>query len=468
MAHERADEQLRVSYAGVRGIYGRSLTLDVAARFAHAFVRMLSARQADPLIVLGKDTRASGKALEQAVLRGLAQMECRVVDIGVVPSPTLQVMMRHEGADGGLTITASHNPPQWNGFKFLIGPHHIILDAEQTAELFRLESVLSTTYDPADAVAPTREAHEEALRIHVERVLDRVEAGAVRAQRFRVAVDAAEGAGESAGTELLERLGCQVIPIEVARDSEPTAENLAALREETRLHRCAVGFAQDVDADRLIVVSETGEFIGEEYTLALVVKHLLEKTRGQPRVVVKNSATSRMVDDLAQAAGAEVVEVRVGEVNLSKAIIEAEAQGKVAFGGEGNGGVIDLRVSPVRDSLVGIALVLQLMAETGKSIGELVQEIGHYSMHKDKFAADPEQARRIMELAVERFPQATLNTSDGCRLDFPDGWIHLRTSNTEPVMRVIVEAKDESTARRYIEAVSDIRKSVLEPSDARK
>jgi len=442
MAHERADEQLRVSYAGVRGIYGRSLTLDVAARFAHAFVRMLSARQADPLIVLGKDTRASGKALEQAVLRGLAQMECRVVDIGVVPSPTLQVMMRHEGADGGLTITASHNPPQWNGFKFLIGPHHIILDAEQTAELFRLESVLSTTYDPADAVAPTREAHEEALRIHVERVLDRVEAGAVRAQRFRVAVDAAEGAGESAGTELLERLGCQVIPIEVARDSEPTAENLTALREETRLHRCAVGFAQDVDADRLIVVSETGEFIGEEYTLALVVKHLLEKTRGQPRVVVKNSATSRMVDDLAQAAGAEVVEVRVGEVNLSKAIIEAEAQGKTAFGGEGNGGVIYPPVCHGRDSLSAMALVLEAMAASGRSLSELVAAMPRYAIRKAKVEGIDRAAMTLLLGALQRkYAREEVSLADGLKVRFADrSWLQVRPSNTEPVVRLTAES----------------------------
>ena len=442
MAHERADEQLRVSYAGVRGIYGRSLTLDVAARFAHAFVRMLSARQADPLIVLGKDTRASGKALEQAVLRGLAQMECRVVDVGVVPSPTIQVMMRHEGADGGLTITASHNPPQWNGFKFLIGPHHIILDAEQTAELFRLESVLSTTYDPADAVAPTREAHEEALRIHVERVLDRVEAGAVRAQRFRVAVDAAEGAGESAGTELLERLGCQVIPIEVARDSEPTAENLTALREETRLHRCAVGFAQDVDADRLIVVSETGEFIGEEYTLALVVKHLLEKTRGEARVVAKNSATSRMIDDLAQAAGAEVVEARVGEVNLSKAIIEAEAQGKVAFGGEGNGGVIYPPVCHGRDSLSAMALVLEAMAASGRSLSELVAAMPRYAIRKAKVEGIDRAAMTLLLGALQRkYAREEVSLADGLKVRFADrSWLQVRPSNTEPVVRFTAES----------------------------
>ena len=176
-----------------------------------------------------------------------------------------------------------------------------------------------------------------------------------------------------------------------------------------------------------------------------------------------NLSTSRMIDDVARQRGGSVIRTPVGEANVANAMIEHNC----IIGGEGNGGVIDLRVGPIRDSLVGIALVLQLMAETGKSISQLVQEIGGYCMHKDKFTADSQQARQIQELAIARFDEATMNVSDGLRLDFPDGWIHLRTSNTEPVMRVIVEAKDEPTARRYIQAVSDIRQSVLGPGRQR-
>jgi phosphomannomutase len=170
-----------------------------------------------------------------------------------------------------------------------------------------------------------------------------------------------------------------------------------------------------------------------------------------------------MIDDVARRAGGSVIRTPVGEANVANAMIEHHC----IIGGEGNGGVIDLRVGPIRDSLVGIGLILQLMAETGKTISQLVQEIGGYFMHKDKFAADPQQARQIQELAVAKFDEATMNVSDGLRLDFPDGWIHLRTSNTEPVMRVILEARDEPTARRYLQALSEIRKSVLPPNTTR-
>ena len=205
----------------------------------------------------------------------------------------------------------------------------------------------------------------------------------------------------------------------------------------------------------LAIADEKGTYIGEEYTLALAALQVFSKQTG---AAAANLSTSRMIDDVARRAGGSVIRTPVGEANVANAMIEHHC----IIGGEGNGGVIDLRVGPIRDSLVGIALVLQLMAETGQSISQLVRGIGGYFMHKDKFAADEQQARQIQELALAQFDEATMNVSDGLRLDFPDGWIHLRTSNTEPVMRVIVEAKDEPTARRYIQALADIRTSVLE------
>jgi len=441
-AHDPSEGQLKVSYSGVRGVYGRSLTLDVAARFAHAFVQLISARREEPLIVLGKDTRPSGPALKQAVLRGLGQEPCRVVDIRVVPSPTIQVMMRHERADGGVIITASHNPPGWNGFKFLTGPHDIVLDAEQTDELFRLSSRTTLTYDPANAVPPTREAHHEALRIHVDRVLEQVDAALIRPRRFRVALDAAQGAGEAAGTEVLQRLGCEVVPVEVERASEPTAENLAALCQEVSLHGCAVGFAQDLDADRLILVSEEGEFTGEETTLALAVKHLLDRTAGRQPTVVRNSSTSRMIDDLAEAAGAELVEARVGEVNLSKAMLEAEARGRVAFGGEGNGGVIYPPVCHGRDSLSAMALMLELMAASGRSVSDLVAGLPRYAIRKAKVEGiDRSEMALLVEALREKYAREDVSLADGLKVRFADRtWLQVRPSNTEPIVRLTTES----------------------------
>jgi phosphomannomutase len=305
----------------------------------------------------------------------------------------------------------------------------------------------------------------ETQRIHVEKVLALVNAEQIAGRKYKVILDSVNGAGAEITKRLLAELGCDVVAMNdeptglFAHEPEPTAANLTGLCWRVKKEQADLGFAQDPDADRLAIADEKGTYIGEEYTLALAAMQVFSKRTG---AAAANLSTSRMIDDIARRAGGSVIRTPVGEANVANAMIEHHC----VIGGEGNGGVIDLRVGPIRDSLVGMALVLQLMAETRKSIGQLVREIGGYSMHKGKFAADEQQARRIQELAVAKFDDATMNVSDGLRLDFPDGWIHLRTSNTEPVMRVIVEAKDEPTARRYLQAVSDIRKSVLEPGAA--
>ena len=287
-----------------------------------------------------------------------------------------------------------------------------------------------------------------------------MEAGRIAGKRYKVVLDSVNGAGGKITKTLLAKLGCDVVAVNdeptgiFAHEPEPTAANLTGLCWRVQQEQADLGFAQDPDADRLAIVDEKGDYIGEEYTLALAAQQVFSKQAG---AAAANLSTSRMIDDVARRFGGSVIRTPVGEAHVANAMTEHHC----VIGGEGNGGVIDLRVGPIRDSLVGIALVLRLMAETGKSIGQLVQEIGGYCMHKDKFPADASQARQIQEMAIAKFDEATMNVSDGLRLDFPDGWIHLRTSNTEPVMRVIVEARDEPTARRYVQAVSDIRRSVL-------
>jgi phosphomannomutase len=249
-----------------------------------------------------------------------------------------------------------------------------------------------------------------------------------------------------------------------AHGPEPTAENLIGLCEAVKTERADIGFAQDPDGDRLAIVDEGGTYIGEEYTLALAAKYIfsphscLAPARRGGKAAA-NLSTSRMIDDIAESAGGQVIRTAVGEANVAKACLEHNC----IIGGEGNGGVIDLRVCPIRNSLVGIALILQLMAETGKTISQLVSEIGSYYMRKDKFAAGQTEVKRILDLAKKTFTNAKLHTTDGCRFDFDHGWLHLRASNTEPVMRVIVEAKDQRAAQKYIDAVLDIRREILAP-----
>ena len=462
-------EDLIITVSGMRGIVGKNLTPVIAAEYGSAFGTFLKSSVDTGgrrfSVCIGRDSRVSGPMLMSAVAAGLCAVGVDVVDLGLVTTPGVSVMLRHLGCDGGVIITASHNPIPYNGIKLLLG--NGVAPPPATAQGIR-----QTFFDKDFAFVDSPHCgsvtcNSQTHRVHIDRVLAVVNVRQIAGKGYRVVLDSINGAGAPVTKKLLAELGCTVVAMNdeptglFAHEPEPTEANLKSLAKRVAQEGANLGFAQDPDADRLAIVDENGVYIGEEYTLALAAKQMFATNGG---VAAANLSTSRMIDDVARAAGARVIRTPVGEANVANTMLDH----KCIIGGEGNGGVIDLRVSPVRDSLVGIALVLQLMAETGKNISELVQEIGHYSMHKDKFTADSEQAARIMELAVERFPEAALNTSDGCRLDFPDGWIHLRTSNTEPVMRVIVEAKDESTARRYIEAVSDIRKSVLEHGEVRR
>jgi len=456
-------ESLIISVSGMRGVVGENLTPIVAAEYGCAFGAFLRDNidtGGHPFkVCLGRDSRVSGPMLMSAMAAGLCAVGIDVIDLGLVPTPSVGIMVRHLGCEGGVIITASHNPIPYNGIKLLLsnGMAPPPATASEIRRTFWDRHFHFVASDRCGRVT----CNTETQRVHIEKVLAIVNAKQIAAKKYRVVLDSVNGAGGGITKALLAELGCVVVAVNdeptglFGHEPEPTAANLTGLCWRVKQEHADLGFAQDPDADRLAIVDEKGTYIGEEYTLALAARQVFSKQTGP---AAANLSTSRMIDDVARRAGGSVLRTPVGEANVANAMIEHHC----IIGGEGNGGVIDLRVGPIRDSLVGIALVLQLMTETGKSISQLVQEIGGYSMHKDKFTADAQQARQIQELAVARFDDATMNVSDGLRLDFPDGWIHLRTSNTEPVMRVIVEAKDEPTARRYIQAVSDIRKSVLE------
>jgi phosphomannomutase len=461
-------EDLIISVSGMRGVVGENLTPIVAAEYGSAFGTFLRSSVDTGgrpfMICIGRDSRVSGPMLMSAVTAGLCAVGIDVVDLGIVPTPSVGIMVRRLHCEGGIIITASHNPIPYNGIKLLLsnGMAPPPATANEIRRTFWDRHFHFVSSERCGRVT----CNTETDRVHVEKVLGIVDAERIAAKRYRVVLDSVNGAGAGITKILLAELGCDVVAVNdeptglFAHEPEPSAANLTGLCWRVKQEHADLGFAQDPDADRLAIVDEKGNYIGEEYTLALAALQVFSKRSG---AAAANLSTSRMIDDVARRAGGSVIRTPVGEANVANAMIEHNC----IIGGEGNGGVIDLRVGPIRDSLVGIGLVLQLMAETGKSVSQLVQEIGGYSMHKDKFAADAQQARQIQELALARFDEATVNVADGLRLDFPDGWIHLRTSNTEPVMRVIVEAKDEPTTRRYLQAISDIRKSVVPPNTAR-
>jgi len=486
MPPQSEGSSLRISYSGVRGIFGESLTLPVAAQFAEAFARLANEHFPDPVVIIGRDTRPSGDELLPAVIAGLTRRPCLLLDVGVAPSPTVQIAMAELDAQAAIIITASHNPGQWNGFKFLIGPHNIVLDGEQTRHLFALsraagagaQHVAKSLCDrhpgpqglgavppqPAARHAVT-DRHRAALDAHLRRVLRHVDVAAIRAHRFKVAVDSCRGAGEEVTAQLLDELGCQVTPVRAERDSEPIPANLGALCAAVTDSACDLGIAQDLDADRLALVSEKGEAIGEECTLAFAVDHLLNRFADSSPVVVKNSSTSRMIDDLCAAQGVELRVAKVGEVNLSLTMIELVERGQTVFGGEGNGGVIYPPVCYGRDSLIGIALVLEYVAARGRPLSELRDRLPQYHMVKAKLTGLP--ADRVEEaLARVRrlFAGQAMSEFDGLKVTFADGtWCQVRASNTEPILRVIVESPRAEARDRLLRQVETEITPLLSP-----
>ncbi|HOL30631.1 MAG TPA: phosphoglucosamine mutase [Anaerohalosphaeraceae bacterium] len=454
-------QELIISISGMRGLVGHNLFPNTAADYGSAFGTFLKRQCSSSgrcAVAIGRDSRPSGQMLFSAVASGLTAAGADVIDLGICSTPGVGIMVRHLGCAGGVVITASHNPAPYNGIKLLLGngiapPKPT---AEQIIQLFRSQQFERTDALGCGTICQNRDTHQ----VHLEKVLAIVQKESIIPKHFRVVLDSVNGAGGTAGQMLLEALGCQVICMNAeptgrfAHAPEPTAENLTALCRQVAAEKADIGFAQDPDADRLAIVDEKGVYIGEEFTLALAAKQVFSRKKG---AAAANLSTSRMIDDIASAAGCRVIRTPVGEAHVANAMIEHNC----VIGGEGNGGIIDLRVGPVRDSLVGMALVLQLMADAGKSVSQLAAEVGGYCMYKTKYSADTIQAQAVIEKAKSLFADALINTRDGCRLDLPDGWIHIRTSNTEPIMRVIIEAKEAAAADRYAKQIERICGEVI-------
>jgi phosphomannomutase len=451
-----------ISISGVRGIVGESLTPELVMRMGEAFGTYVGAHSGDdgvPKVVVGRDTRVSGEMVKHSVLAGLLSTGCSIIDLGVVTTPTAAIAVEDLGADGGVVISASHNPVEWNALKFFASDGQY-LDAEGG------KALLDLYYQGDFRRAAWNEIREvgrdgDAAERHLRKVLEIVDVEAIRARKFRVALDSCNGAGVEVTARLLEELGCEALPIHCTpdglfpHDPEPSFLNLQDLCGLAEAEDVDVGFAQDPDADRLAVVDENGRFIGEEYTLALAADYILSGLgSGNPApgtrspVVVINMSTSRAAEDVARRHGARCERVPVGEVNVAGRMRALRA----VIGGEGNGGVIDPRVHYGRDSLVGIAVILEHMARSGRKLSELVAGLPEYVIRKTKVDLDRARTAEALEhLAAEAGASgARADTEDGLRLDWESSWVHVRPSNTEPVVRIIAEATEAAEADRLV------------------
>jgi phosphomannomutase len=449
-------QELIISISGMRGIIGENLNASIAAEYGAAFGTFLKRNYdgSDLSVCIGRDSRRSGPMLAAAVTAGLTSTGIKVIDIGLVITPTTGIMVTHLKCCGGVMITASHNPIEYNGIKLLLdnGMAPPKEKASQIKQIFLDKDFETLPSKNCAAVSLNMQSYD----IHLEKVLNIVDSDSIAKKKFKVVLDSVNGAGGPITKKLLAQFGCESVAVNddpsgiFEHPPEPTAENLTSLCEIVKAKNVDIGFAQDPDADRLAVVDENGNYIGEEYTLVLAAKYILGQQAGKSAT---NLSTSRMIDDVAKEYGCEVIRTAVGEANVADAMIANSC----LIGGEGNGGVIDMRVGPVRDSLVAISLILQLMATTGKKISELVDEIPKYVIKKDKFNADNAMAAKIIDAAKQKFTDAKIDTTDGARFDFDEGWFLLRTSNTEPIMRIMVEASTESAANKYYKAIDDIR-----------
>jgi phosphomannomutase len=459
-------DALMIGVSGTRGTVGGTLTPPVVGRMAAAFAAWL-AEQGEPgrplKVVFGRDSRPSGPWVRDAAAAALTASGVEVIDLDVVTTPGVAMMVQHLKADAGVVATASHNPIEWNGLKFLTRDA-VAPPPAAAARIKQLYEAGASRFVRVEHLRPPKR-NPETHALHVKRVLERVDVLGVSTKRFKVVLDSVNGAGCVATATLLGKLGCELVHIHATpngqfpHEPEPTAKNLTGLCDEVRRRKAQVGFAQDPDADRLAIVDEHGTYIGEEYSLALAAQVVLGRKAG---LAVTNLSTSRMLDDVAALSGSRVIRTPVGEANVIDAMLREGA----TVGGEGNGGVIDARIVPGRDSLVGIAYVLQLMATTGRSVSELVAAIPRYEIVKTKFECRREDAERAVaavksELAGEA--GVTVDVQDGVRIDWlaERSWVHARPSNTEPIMRIIAEAPDRATADRRIEQVQAVVRRAL-------
>ena len=451
---------LMVSVSGIRGHVGTDLTPELVARYAAALGAWSrsgmgpTAKAGRVAAVLGRDARTSGAMFARAAASGLMSVGVDVIDLGVVPTPTVQLAVEHHHAGAGLILTASHNPIEWNALKF-VGPDGIFLDAEAGQTVRTLAE-----HGPARAgwegIGIIREDPGAVAR-HLDAILALriIDAEAIRRRRFTVALDCVRGAGASAIPPLLERLSCRMHGINLEMDGrfprapEPVPENLGELGSLVRRVGADIGLAVDPDVDRLALVDETGTPIGEDYTLAFAVRAVLDGrlTGGVVPTVVVNLSTSLVVEDAARAHGARLVRAPVGEANVARAIRDERA----VIGGEGNGGVMLPALHIGRDAPLGVALILHLLAQTGVTLSQLVAASPRYTIVKAK-APRGSDLRVLYRRLRRRFADADADERDGLRLAWTDRWLHVRPSGTEPIVRLIAEAPTEADAEGLIAA----------------
>jgi len=440
-------EPLMFSVSGVRGVVGEVLTPEVLSKFAAAYGTFVKSGR----VVVGTDSRLSREMCRHSVFAGLISLGCEVIDVGIVPTPTIQLMIERLKAAGGIAITASHNPANWNALKFFTR-EGVFLNSRQFSgllDIYRQEKIKRTSWD--NLLNKVRE-DSSSISTHIGIILNYLDVELIRRKRFRVALDCVNGAGSVITPIFLRKLGCRVMSINrqvnepFPHTPEPLPGNLSGLSSLVKQKRADIGFAQDPDADRLAIISENGVPLGEEYSVALAVQFVLGKKKG---TVVVNLSTSRMIDDIARKFKSRVVRTKIGEIN----VVEGMKRHRAIIGGEGNGGVIDPRAHYGRDSLAGMGLILQYLAESGERISTLAESIPRYYLVKRKIGCPEDKKKKVLETMERKFAGEKLDRRDGIKVIRESSWVHIRLSGTEPVIRVFAEARTAKEAKGIVNSI---------------
>jgi len=440
-----------ISISGIRGIFGKSLTPENIVNYTAAFANYIKNKR----VVIGRDGRVHGDIIERIIESTLLFNGCEVINLGIAPTPTIALAVESLKAQGGIAITASHNPQEWNGMKF-IGSKGIFLDAEENkvfqsfigkgGKVITWKNVKQVEYYPGFS------------DYHIERVLDinSVDISKIKKRKFKVVVDCVNSSGSVIIPKLLTKLGCNVVKVDCdssgifTRRPEPVPANLKKTCLAVKKHKADLGIVVDPDADRLVLITEEGKPFGEENTISTVINHILRTIPKSKRIAVVNSSTSRSVDDIVLIHEGLLYKAPVGEIN----VIKKMQQVKAIVGGEGSGGVILPEVHYGRDSLVGITVILSEFAEFGGEVSEYKSLLPAYHIRKAKIDISGKvNPDKIFEYIKRKFSGCTQNSDDGLRIDFETSWVNFRKSNTEPIIRIIVEAK---TAKEAVILQSDL------------
>ncbi|MCR4418314.1 MAG: phosphoglucosamine mutase [Ignavibacteria bacterium] len=444
------------SISGIRGIVGDGIDPQNLVRFSAAFAKFCNFGK----IVVGRDSRISGEAFSRIVTGTLMASGCDVIDIGIVPTPTVQIYVEELKASGGIVLSASHNPNEWNALK-LLNSEGTFLNPGQAKKFLEIEESYNPEFKKWDKFGKYYFI-EKAYQLHIEKILnlDIINVDLIRSKKFKVLVDCVNGAGVKVVPELLEQLGCEITKINCEetgifpRNPEPVPENLIETIKAAKAGNFDLTIIVDPDVDRLVLLQENGEPFIEEYTVVLATDFVLNKNKGN---VCVNLSTTKAVEDVAKKYDCNVYRTPVGEIN----VVEGMKKYNAVIGGEGSGGVIYPAFHYGRDALVGIVFTLQYLAEKNKKLSEIKNELPSYFILKDKFQTEGIATENLIEKFKAHFAKHKINEDDGLRIDFEDHWIHLRKSNTEPIIRLIVEARSQKLAKELMDNYKNLLRTFI-------